>query len=629
MSEDHSFDSPLNSPVEIDRRRFLKYAGAGAGAIFTTLGGGALGTGSLLQLGCAPSTAGTGPWVRDGRADWMQPPYPVPLLGTSPDQADAEALATFEVVDDLVLPKGFRYSKIAECGETFGAPGNEIRFGYNNDYTGLLKIDGTDDQYWLFVNHEYVSARPWLEDYKALYGTAPPVVSLVADPRVPMLSKYGIYTFDGYEFPEGADLDAGDEQALAAVPADTLKKMRALAADVLREMGISVLRVRRLADGAFEVVRDAPDHRRITAFDRQNVAGTPDEHSRFTGPAAWLFESPPRGTMSNCSGGTTPWGTFLTCEENYQNDVGDKLTPDGREVPTRRRAFGSKALKVGDYYDFNNPLPLMLRGNGEMLDQPLDGREYGWVCEVSPENGHLSKHTALGRFRHENVALRADAGKPLAAYMGDDRRGGHIWKFVSDDNVVDPKDPANSRLLEKGTLYVARFHEDFTGEWIPLTAETPLRRPEPEFCFSHHVRVPARFVGGSVKVGDTERDQPAIEVDHWMEIIESFTGKPFAAGTLGDLVKVGADESLDADALRRRKNGILSMDAFLMANACGGTPSAPTGRSRGSSPRPYGLHRVHGRHGFQRRCTRPQDLSRFRHVHIAAIRCHLPHYRRW
>ena len=557
----------------VSRRRFLTYVGAGAGAIFS----GALGVGSLLQTGCATPRRVVGSWVgADGLGRWIQPPYPVPLPGSPEDTPDAERFAAFEVIDDLVLPDGFGYHKIAEWGEVFGPadqPEKQVRFGYNNDYTGLLKIDGTEDQYWLFVNHEYVAARPWLAAYEELFGEAPPEIHLEADTRVPMMSKYGIFTFDGYTFPLGSRIDVANADAMADVPEATRAKMHKLAGQVLSEMGISVLRARRLPDGRLEIVRDADDHRRITAYGRQNITG---DHSRWSGPAAWLFDEAPRGTMCNCSGGTTPWGTFLTCEENYQNDTADEISPSGREIEGRPRTYGAITLKVGDFYNFDTPLPLMIKGSGHLLEKPLDCRQYGWVCEVDPATGHMTKHTGLGRFRHENVALRADAGQKLAAYMGDDRRGGHIWKFVSDDLVEDPKSPDTARLLEKGTLYVARFNEDHTGEWIPLVPDTPLRRPEPEHCFSQHVQVPSRFVGGPVKVGDTERDNPEIEVEDWMDIVANFASKPFADCTLGDLVKVDADgaESMDEATLRQHKNGILAMDAFLMANACGGTPSA-------------------------------------------------------
>lgn len=571
--------NPSSAPIPMDRRRFLRYVGAGGAALFST---GALGS-ALSQLACTPSGSGNGlprpdvaAWVLpNGSGNWLSPPYPVPLLTDAGDGSDdARRLATFEVEDDLVLPEGYRYDVLAEWGELFGPaddPGRQIRFGYDNDYTGLAPIEDTDDQYWLMVNHEYISPRPWLAAWPGVYADSPPSLVLRADEADPPRFYRGILEVDGQPLPRGNAMNVASAEEMATLPEATRLAAKRVAERALSDVGVSILRVRRLEDGRFEVVKDATDHRRITAWSRHNVEGEPREHSRFTGPSAWLFATPPRGTMSNCSGGTTPWGTFLTCEENFHYDSEERITPEGQPLGGDVRLWGARAERINGLYDFDNPDPSSFSGHGHLLDEPLDGREFGWVTEVDPKTGHIRKHTAMGRFRHENVALRVQAGKPLAAYMGDDRRGGHVWKFVSAETVKDPKDPANSRLFEKGTLYVAHFEEGYTGQWIPLAADTPLRRPEPEYGYSQHVQVPARFAGGSVSVGDTERDNPDVEVEYWVGVIEKFTGKPFAECTLGDLVKAdGQDEA----EIRARKTGIVAMDAFLMANACGGTPTA-------------------------------------------------------
>ncbi|MEO1368066.1 MAG: alkaline phosphatase PhoX, partial [Acidobacteriota bacterium] len=534
--------------------------------------------GALTQLGCAP--AHRGGWVRaTGEPLWTPPAYPVPLPSDRDDRAqDKVRLATYEVLDDLTLPDGFRYDVIARFGDRFGNGEHEILFGYNNDYTGLLPIEGGADEYWLFVNHEYVSYRPFFEAWGDVFDDEPPSFELREDvENDPPLSFRGVLHSGDWSAPLGYRINLADDDEMAAVPEAVKADIQRVSKRMLDQVGISVLRVKRLADGRFEVVSDAPDHRRISAMGLHNIDAEAESRCRFTGPAAQHFAKPPSGTMSNCSGGTTPWGTFLTCEENFYSAVEEDITPEGQPIAGLAKYFGAETdpNEFGRYV-FDSPVPPSIVGIGHVFG--LDGREYGWVTEVEPETGTFTKHTALGRFRHENVALRCEAGKPLAAYMGDDRRGGHVWKFVSDDVVEDPKSPDTRRLFEKGTLYVARFTKDGEGddarrggEWIPLTPETPLRAPEPEHCFSEHVQVPARFVGGAVAVGDTERDRPDIEVEYWQEIIESFTGKKFADCTLGDLVK--ADGESDDD-VREKKLGVILMDAFLMANACGGTPSA-------------------------------------------------------
>lgn len=572
--------SPPQNPSKIlplDRRRFLYYVGAGAASLLTRDAWAA----RLVPPAVPGAFIGEG-----GRPAFTPRRHPVPLPSDlHPPAEDRQRLAAFAVIDDLVLPEGFAYRVLAQWGDVFGPvgqPEKQVRFGYNNDYTGLVPIAGQPGHYYLMVNHEYVAVRPWLQAYAEVFGTPPPALELLPHPKPEAFTR-GLFRFDGFAFDgplfEGNAVDWANPAAREALPPELRAKIVALAERVLSQVGICVLHVRRLDDGSFEVVRGAADHRRITAIGRENVAGTPREHSRFTGPAAPFFARPPAGTMTNCSGGTTPWGTFLTCEENFYNEVAEEVSPAGLPLEDRKKLYGALPERLANVPVFGHPLPPTLTGNGHVLAEPLDGREYGWVCEVDPRTGHLRKHTALGRFRHENVALRCEAGKRLAAYMGDDRRGGHVWKFVSDGVVKDPRDPANSRLLEQGTLYVARFEPapGYGGAWIPLRPETPLRRPEPEQCFTQHVQVPSRFVGGPVAVGDPERDHPDMAVEDWMAIVESYvvetTGRPrkFAEATLGDLV---AAPGAPAAEVAGRKQGVLLMDAFLMANTCGGTPSA-------------------------------------------------------
>ncbi len=508
-----------------------------------------------------------------GVPSWKAPPYPVPLPGDPHDPAeDASRFARYQVFDDVTVPEGWRVHEIVRWGARLGPaddPDRQIDFGYNNDYTGLLPIEGSDDEHWLFVNHEYLALRPWLASEVEDSRTVPDI-RIAADRRVPVIHKSGILTLDGVTF-EGNKIHL-DGPLAEGVPPAIFETVRDLSDRSLALQGVSILRVRRHPDGRFTVVEDAPDHKRIATQTTQNIPRDAEGKLpfAFTGPAA-SFLGPPKGTFCNCSGGTTPWGTFLTCEENIQYQTDEEIAPTGELLDGRRRVFAGQALRVNGQVDDSVPAPWTLNGTGHAASEELDGREYGWVCEVDPASGALRKHTALGRFRHENVTVRAEAGKRLAAYMGDDRRGGHVWKFVSEGTVRDPTDPANTKLFETGTLYVARFEPGFTGRWVPLEPETPLRAPEPEHTATHHVRVPSRFRGGFVGIGDTDQDAAAIEVADWQEIIESFAGKPFGECTLGDLVKPA---SKDQVAERERAQGVICMDAFAMANAAGGTPSA-------------------------------------------------------
>ena len=545
---------------ELDRRSFLKYVGAGMAATFSTSPFGPLAYAE--SSGTKPShiNAAIKDWVLpDGKANWLPPNYPIPLpRDPFPRGEDHVRLAEYEVIDDLVLPEGFSYRVVAQMGDEFGPAdqsGRRYRFGDGADYTGLVKI-GDSDEYWLFVNHEYVPLRPWLDGYREAYGEDPPDLVITEN------DKKGVFSINGEAFPGNKVnwLEEGEQLSEKARTA-----IRELSERMLSEVGVSVLRVRRNADDTMEVVSDARDHRRISAYERWNVDGAP---FFFTGPAANILkEAPPLGTMANCSGATTPWGTFLTCEENFQNSVHEDIEPDG-SLNAEKASFGGEVPRVNGKFVFSNPKPSSLFGDGHVLEKPLDGRHYGWVSEVEPETGQLRKHTALGRFRHENVAIRCEAGKRLAAYMGDDRRGGHVWKFVSDGVVQRPEDRANQELLANGTLYVARFNADWTGEWIPLVTSTKLRTPDAEFCANGFLQVPKVGEAGTVGVYGKGSRMPedGIEVEDWQEAVEEAAQKAFADCTLRDLV---AKDLRDEDA-----TGVLMIDAFAMANACGGTPTA-------------------------------------------------------
>jgi secreted PhoX family phosphatase len=202
--------------------------------------------------------------------------------------------------------------------------------------------------------------------------------------------------------------------------------------DLAFDMGGSVLHLSRDANGSWQLLR-SDLNRRITARSLM-IADGPALHG--VGNVG--------GTLGNCSGCHTPWNTVLTCEENFQDYVPEPVTTAG-------------AGTVGGVLDMN-------------------GAHFGWVVEIDPHDPASIpvKHTMLGRFRHENVAIRTAAGQRVIAYEGDDRTNGHVYKFVS-DAVYVPGSAANKQLLANGRLYAAVFNADGTGEWRELSLATPLR----------------------------------------------------------------------------------------------------------------------------------------------------------
>jgi len=210
-----------------------------------------------------------------------------------------------------------------------------------------------------------------------------------------------------HELPDYNILFASGTYNAATATAD----QKALA---LSAVGVSVVEIAKGTDGKFAV----------KAGSRFNKRYSGNTDYRVGGPAAGLLSSTIRGTLNNCSSGRTPWGTYLTCEETTNN----------------------------------------------YLDPTQPSNNYGWVVEIDPyqELAAPTKRTAMGRFSHENTAYLNDANNRVAFYMGDDSTPGCIYKFVPDRAYSTGNRASNVDLLDYGTLYVARFNADGTGEWRAL-----------------------------------------------------------------------------------------------------------------------------------------------------------------
>jgi hypothetical protein len=203
----------------------------------------------------------------------------------------------------------------------------------------------------------------------------------------------------------------------------TPKSEAQLAAE-MRSIGASVLHVYVGTDGRWHRKKASPYHRRVDA----------KSWCELTGPAAAIDGGPAvRGTLANCAGGVTPWGTVLSCEENF--------------------------------HEFTDPrFPL------RWPEDPYRKRHYGWVVEIDPFDARSMprKHTALGRFRHESVALRVASDGTLVGYLGDDLQDACLYKFVADGRVTGDR-AADRKLLESGKLYAA---DVVSGRWLLLDFES-------------------------------------------------------------------------------------------------------------------------------------------------------------
>jgi uncharacterized protein len=210
--------------------------------------------------------------------------------------------------------------------------------------------------------------------------------------------------------------------------------------------GVSVVEVA-LANDRWTVVRPSRYARRVTARTAIGFDGPAAGHPRLR-TAADPDGRTALGTVNNCAHGVTPWGTYLTCEENFNG----YFVNESDAIPPTQRRYG--ITKTGFRYRWHEHDPRF-----DAARHPNEPNRFGWIVEIDPYDPArpLVKHTALGRFKHEGAALTLARDQRVVAYMGDDERFEYIYKFVSRERFVPGQDEANRRLLQDGTLYVARF----------------------------------------------------------------------------------------------------------------------------------------------------------------------------
>ncbi|HAV3579917.1 PhoX family phosphatase [Acinetobacter baumannii] len=269
-------------------------------------------------------------------------------------------------------------------------------------------------------------------------------------------------------------------------------------------------------------------NRRITASTEMDFAGA----AAGSGLLATRFSPTARktrGTHNNCGNGYTPWGTYLTTEENFIGYFARSTTDDALRTPEEIIALKRYGLKAGsssrygwetaigqvesqDLYDRWNADVKAAQATQDYRNGP---NTFGWMVEIDPFDRRHNpvKRTSLGRFAHEDSACRAVAGQPLAFYMGDDSTGEYIYKFVS-TATWDAKDinggyTAGDKYMNAGKLYVAKFNNDGSGQWIELTyGKNGLNESNTTYPFKSQADVVtfARLAADSV--GATKMDRP-------------------------------------------------------------------------------------------------------------------------
>lgn len=348
-------------------------------------------------------------------------------------------------LDTVTVPKGYSWQVVASWGDPLwskapsldtstGGTGEsqEMAFGDHNDGMALFRHNGKTI---LAVNNEYTNYNTLLANREG-----------------------GIPT-----------------------TSDDIRKSKAA-------HGVSVVEVSQ-TEGKWHIVKDSKYNRRITAETEMSITGPARGH-KLMQTAADPKGEVAKGTWNNCGNGQTPWGTYLTCEENFNgyfssSDKDYKVSPELSRYGVNVKDSGYRWAMADDRFD--------------LVKTPNEPNRFGYIVEIDPTdpNSMPKKRTALGRFKHENAEVTVAANGHVVVYLGDDERGEFLYRFVSEGKYTAGGD--HSELLAKGTLFVAKFHENHKGEWLPLTPETT-SMTEAEIAI--HTRLAAS------KVGATTMDRP-------------------------------------------------------------------------------------------------------------------------
>lgn len=345
-----------------------------------------------------------------------------------------------------------------------------------------------------------------------------------------------------------------------------LFQRRRLASDVRREVnchGVAVVEMKRRANGmGYEMVPNSKYNRRITSSTTAQLAG-PVAGSDLVKTKFDPTGFQTRGINNNCGAGLSPWGTYLTTEENFLGVFarGQDASQLSASDNYGRERYGAPENSPGSRYLWHTPDAKdaiitdefsrwdMTAVGASAADDYRNGfNTFGYITEIDPfdQNSTPQKRTAMGRFAHENCAYApVEQGKPVVFYMGDDARGEYIYKFVSkamwSNNDIGGGLKAGDKYLNEGTLYVAIFNEDGSGEWKALVqGQNGLDAFNSALPFNSQdeVLVYARAAGDAA--GATKMDRP-----EWVSV-SPMTGDVYVTLTNNKYRGVREDQPLSA-----------------------------------------------------------------------------------
>ncbi len=403
--------------------------------------------------------------------------------------------------DSISLPPGYRSSVLISWGQPLHAAGpafdpsgngsakaQEVQFGDNNDGMSLFAFSDDPNRALMAINNEYTNYR--------------------------------------YLYPHGG------------MPASLEDVRKAQASE-----GVSVIEIRRTGND-WQFAQGSPFNRRVHGNTPIRLGGPAAGHALLR-TGADNSGTLALGTFQNCANGKTPWGTYLTCEENFTDCFGSSDPKQSFDAAQKR--YGAVAASKEINWHPHDP-------RFDLAVNPNELNRHGWVVEIDPFDPHSMpvKRTALGRFKHENAALAETTDGRAVVYMGDDERGEFIYRFISRDRI-DPKDPkANRDLLDHGTLYVARFDDGDKnpdlprgqGQWVELSHGKNGVDTASGFANQGDVLIHARLAGSVVNA--TRMDRP-----EWI-VVSPKDGQVYC--TLTNNAKRGEDGQPVGGPNPRKKN---------------------------------------------------------------------------
>ncbi|AUG43574.1 transcriptional initiation protein Tat [Pseudomonas chlororaphis] len=365
--------------------------------------------------------------------------------------------------DTITLPPGYKSSVLISWGQplqkngpAFDPSGNgtaaaqEVQFGDNNDGMSLFAFPDDKNRALMAINNEYTNYR--------------------------------------YLYPHGG------------MPQSAEDVRKALASE-----GVSVIEVQRRS-GQWQFVQGSRYNRRIHGNAPIRVSGPAAGHALMK-TSADKSGRKVLGTFQNCANGKTPWGTYLTCEENFTDCFGSSNAQQTFDAAQKRYGASASSRDI-NWHQFDPRF--------DLAKNPNELNRHGWVVEIDPFDPQSKpiKRTALGRFKHENAALAETRDGRAVVYMGDDERGEFIYKFVSRDRINHRNPKANRDLLDHGTLYVAIFdngdgnpdHPKGKGRWVELSHGKNGIDASSGFADQAEVLIHARLAASVVKA--TRMDRP-------------------------------------------------------------------------------------------------------------------------